>query len=544
MAMILRRISNSLVTRLILFGIVLVISGGVARYFLLAKFIQEDLTAVVSAQQLALAEAVAKDVDYKIVDRRRLLDRLAMTLPTALLQQPEKLQAWLAERYQLNPVFSLGLVVADTDGIIIADFPQLAGRRGSSIAQSPDFQRARSGKAGIGKPQLGPFSGQAVLPMGVPLTDSRGTVQAVLIGITALAAPDFLDRITQGRIGETGGFLLVSPRDRLFVAAGDPGLVLKPTPADGVVPLHDRAMNGFRGSGMTTNAKGVEELSAIVGVPSTGWFVVARLPTAEAFSPVERVRGLVIRHSFTAIAIVLFVAGFFIRWMLRPLHHAANLADRMTHGEIPLEPLPIVRNDEVGHFTKAFNQLLAKLSNSQAELERMAHHDALTGLPNRTLLADRMQQGLARAQRNHTRIALLFLDLDGFKPINDRLGHGAGDLALQEIARRLAGVIRQCDTLARIGGDEFVLLVTDLADQAEEGVARLAKKCIAIVSQPLQLENTTCTLGVSIGIALSDGGGNADQILIAADKAMYEAKKNGRGGYVIATDSASLLAEA
>lgn len=538
--MTLRRISNSLVSRLILFGIVLVIAGGVARYFVLAKFLQTDLTAVVSAQQLALADAVARDVDYKIVERQRLLDRLAMTLPEPLLQQPEKLQAWLAERYQLNPLFSLGLFVADPQGRIIADFPRLAGRQGSSIADSPDFQRARNGKAGIGKPLIGRFSGQAALPMGVPLTDRQGTVRAVLIGITALAAPDFLDRITQGRIGETGGFLLVSPRDRLFVAAGDPDLVLKPTPADGVNQLHDRAMNGYRGSGVTTNAKGIEEVSAMVGVPSTGWFVVARLPTAEAFAPVDRVRSFVIRHSFTAIAIVLFVAGFFIRWMLRPLHHAATLADRMTHGEIPLEPLPVVRNDEVGHFTQAFNQLLSKLSNSQAELERLAHHDALTGLPNRTLLADRMQQGLARAQRNHTRIALLFLDLDGFKPINDQLGHGAGDLALQEIARRLAGVIRQSDTLARIGGDEFVLLVTDLPDQAEEGVTRLARKCIAIVSQPLQLESTACTLGVSIGIALSDGSGNADQILIAADKAMYDAKKNGRGGYVIAPASTPL----
>lgn len=532
--MMLKRFSHSLLTRLICFGLLLVILGGGARYYLQAKFLREDLTQLVSAQQLAFAEAVAIDIDFKLKDRQRLLERLAATLPHALLNDPERLQAWLAERHQLNPVFSIGIMVVNPQGRIIADYPLVPGRRHASLATNKDFAQILGSAGGIGRPQIGLFTGEPLLPMRAPIKTHDGRVLGVLIGVTALSAPEFLDRITAGRIGETGGFLLVSPADSLFVASSKPEMAMKPTPPPGVNLLHDRAMAGFRGTGITVNAKGVEEVSAIASVPSTGWFVVARLPTAEAFAPVKRAQELVIRHSIIAIVLVLLVVSFFIRRMLGPLHRAANLAERMTQGEAPLAPLPVVRSDEVGHLTLAFNQLLAKLTRSQVELERMAHHDELTGLPNRALLADRMQHALARARRHRTHVAVLYLDLDGFKPINDALGHDTGDLALREVTRRLNGVLRQSDTLARVGGDEFVLLVTDLADDAVEGIADLAHRCIETLAAPLELRGRHCMLGLSIGIALSHGERDADALLLAADEAMYAAKRNGRGRYVIA----------
>ncbi|WP_346288493.1 GGDEF domain-containing protein [Zoogloea sp.] len=520
---------------MILFGLLLVLLGGGARYVFLSRFLQEDLTQVVSAQQKALAEAVAQDIDDKLVDRLNLLQQLTTTLPPELLTQPARLEAWLAERHGLHPVFSLGLIVADPQGRIIADFPPITGRRGASLAAHADFKAVAEGGSGIGKPRRGDFSHQWMLPMGKAVKDAAGRTRAIMIGITALNTPGFLDRISHGRVGDAGGFLLVSPADKLFIAAGDPDLVMKPTPPPGVNPLHDKAMTGFRGTGITTNAKGVEELSAIVSVPSTGWFVVARMPTSEAFAPVRRAQDTVIRHSFTAMLMVLLVAGFFIRAMLGPLHRAAHLADRMTQGDLPLQPLPVVRNDEVGHLTVAFNQLLDKLRTSQVELERLAHHDSLTGLPNRILLADRMQQGLARARRNGTWIAVLYLDLDGFKPINDQLGHEAGDQALIEVAQRLSATLRSSDTLARIGGDEFVLLATDLSGDWQEGAISLASKCITTLSASIRLDGLICPLGASIGIAASAGHDTPEAILLAADEAMYDAKRAGRGRYAMAS---------
>ena len=209
----------------------------------------------------------------------------------------------------------------------------------------------------------------------------------------------------------------------------------------------------------------------------------------------------------------------------------------MTRGDMPLEPLAVVRHDEVGHLTEAFNRLLVKLQASRSEMAHMAHHDVLTGLPNRALLADRLNQALARAQRNGTRLAFLCIDLDHFKPINDQLGHASGDQALVEVARRLGAVVRESDTLARIGGDEFAVLLADL--DADEAVAKnaaiaVATKCLAAIAPPLVLDGHTRTLGCSVGIAMGDGQALPHPLQLAADQAMYVAKQAGGQRYLMA----------
>jgi diguanylate cyclase (GGDEF)-like protein len=522
---------------MILFGVLLVVAGGLARYLLLAKFLRDDLIQVVSAQQIALAKAAAEDIDQQLTTRWATINRLGETLPLEMLKQPGRLSDWLAERHRINPAFSLGLLVADKQGTVIADFPAIPGRRGASIADNPDFVSVLAGRSGIGKPQLGAASKKPILPMGIPLKDKDGVVQAVLVGISALDSANFLDRIFHSKIGNSGGYLLVSPADSLFVAAGDPDLVLRATPPVGVNALHDRAMQGFRGAGITINAKRIEELAAIASVPSTGWFVVARMPTTEAFEPVKRAQERIVQYGILAVIGVCVVISLLFRFLLRPLFRAADLAERMTQGELPLNPLPVVRDDEVGHLTGAFNRLLEKLASTQAALERMAHHDPLTGLPNRNLLADRMRQAFARSKRSGSRVAVLFLDLDGFKPINDELGHEYGDAALVEVARRLSGLVRQSDTLARVGGDEFVFVIADLLGNSDEIVRKIATKCIEVVSMPIELKNATHALGVSIGIAMSGGSCEPGQILKAADLAMYIAKKNGRSCYAMAPEA-------
>jgi diguanylate cyclase (GGDEF)-like protein len=148
-----------------------------------------------------------------------------------------------------------------------------------------------------------------------------------------------------------------------------------------------------------------------------------------------------------------------------------------------------------------------------------------------------MKQTLARSERNATALAVLFMDLDGFKPINDRLGHEAGDIALQEVAKRLSSVVRETDTIARVGGDEFVIVISDLDPQSEaaRSVAQaVADKCLEVVSQPMEIKNETFAIGISIGIAMGTGKSSFDELVSLADTAMYKVKQTGQGRPIFA----------
>ncbi len=512
-------------------GLAMAALGTAASYFQLTRFLREDLTKSVAAQQMALAEYVAHDVDSYLIERLHFLERLAVSLPPALLSQPAPLNAWLARRSVLSPVFPLGLAVVDPSGRRLDGAGRFAGDNAA-------FTGALGGRPTLGQLTKMAGSQHVALPMAAPIRNATGDVVAVLVGAADLAADGLLGDLGYGPVGQAGGILVVSPRDRLFVASTERAMALQPTPPVGVNPLHDRAMDGFRGSGTTVNALGIEDISAIASVPTSGWFVVARLPLAEALAPVGRMQRFILMQRAPGVLAVLVLIGLAIAWLLRPLLRAARQAEKMARGELALAPLQVVRNDEIGHLTQAFNGLLAKLGEQQAELERMAHYDILTGLPNRKLLDDRLRQMLAcvnqGAGQQASPVAVLYLDLDGFKQLNDTFGHDAGDEALRKIAQRLLGLVKSTDTVARIGGDEFVLLVADLDAPAERAVQGLAQQCIDAIGQPLQVQEIKVLIGVSIGIVLADGSETPETLLAAADKAMYQAKQGGRSGYVLA----------
>jgi diguanylate cyclase (GGDEF)-like protein len=168
----------------------------------------------------------------------------------------------------------------------------------------------------------------------------------------------------------------------------------------------------------------------------------------------------------------------------------------------------------------------------EEKLQHLAYHDPLTGLPNRLLLEDRLNQALARAQRSHGRIALILIDLDRFKRVNDSLGHQSGDALLRHLAQALAGKLRSEDTLARLGGDEFVALLTDL-DEDHNGskeASIVARKLQAAAATPFRIREREIRPSASLGIALyPHDGTDAESLLKNADAAMYHAKELGRG---------------
>ena len=227
-----------------------------------------------------------------------------------------------------------------------------------------------------------------------------------------------------------------------------------------------------------------------------------------------------------------FYAGMW-RDLIKLGHWLGELWNRRKDGTLFAEKLSIaaVRNvdGESRHYVALFSDI-TELKEHQHQLERMAHYDALTGIPNRVLLADRLEQAIAQSQRRKRGLAVVYLDLDGFKEVNDLHGHETGDLLLIAIAQRLRDTLREGDTLARLGGDEFVAVLTDLGEQQEW--ANIVSRMQQAAAAPVKVRQHTLQLSASLGVTLfPQNGHDADTLLRHADQAMYQAKQAGKNRY-------------
>lgn len=217
-----------------------------------------------------------------------------------------------------------------------------------------------------------------------------------------------------------------------------------------------------------------------------------------------------------------------------------EIMNRGKNGRLFVEWLSIKQvRDEQGqttHHVAVFSDISERKA-AEEHMRHMAHFDALTGQPNRSLFADRLQQTIAKARRDKSRLALMFIDLDQFKPVNDLFGHHVGDLLLREVAGRLQTCLRrETDTVARMGGDEFVVILPEI--EAVPAAAEVAKKILHALSQPFDIAGHDIHISSSIGIAVfPEHAGDERQLLNRADEAMYRAKEGGRNCLVMAEKS-------
>ena len=214
---------------------------------------------------------------------------------------------------------------------------------------------------------------------------------------------------------------------------------------------------------------------------------------------------------------------------------AGEIWNRRKSGEVyaEMQTISAIR-DEQGHITQfvALFSDITTLKDHEQRLRNLAYYDALTGLPNRVLLQDRLQQAMAQAKRRGNHLALAFVDLDAFKAINDQFGHAAGDALLVGVARHIKQVLREGDTFARLGGDEFIVLLADLPNEAacEPMLARILEAAALPVSWQGQRLQVSASLGVTCYPA-SDQELDPTQLLQKADHAMYRAKQDGRNRF-------------
>lgn len=201
--------------------------------------------------------------------------------------------------------------------------------------------------------------------------------------------------------------------------------------------------------------------------------------------------------------------------------------------------LPFMVFQSISIFQRSTLDLLTEVNKQKTEIERMATHDQLTGMPLLNLAKDRLQIAISSAARSGKKVSLMFIDLDGFKAVNDTYGHEAGDHVLKEVSSRILQILRDEDTAARIGGDEFILILAGV--ESEKDPAVVAGRIIEEVSRPILFSGNTLAVGASVGIALyPDHANDAESLRRLADEAMYVVKKSGKNRFAFAERKAGI----
>lgn len=229
-------------------------------------------------------------------------------------------------------------------------------------------------------------------------------------------------------------------------------------------------------------------------------------------------------------AVIHAVFRFNVLFPIRKLIAASESVARGQHAVVETKS-----TDELGLLARAFNAMSEEVQQEQAKLHRQANFDSLTGLPNRMMALDRVDQEINRAKRSGQRFAMFFIDLDSFKNVNDSLGHAVGDELLVATGTRVQATLRDADTVARLGGDEFLVLVPDIASDLQ--VEEIAERLIRAISEPHELHGRKVVARCSIGIALfPDNGASVEALMANADNAMYQAKGTGQGSAIFFTE--------
>ena len=624
-----------------------------------------DMQGILGEQQVATVSMAAASVNSDFNERIGALQSIAQSMSSTLLDKPASVQKLLEDRPLLQSFFNAGIFVMRSDRMAIAELP-LIGRVGVNYMDRDHVAAALTqGEATVGKPVIGKSIRAPSFAMTVPIRDAEGKVIGALAGTTDLSNPNFLDSVNDARYGKGGGYLVVDPAHRLFVTAANRNFVMAPLPNPGINTVLDQRLKGFNAAAINVNSLGIEVLTSSARIPAAGWFLIATLPTQEAFAPIATMQRNLLQVTilFTVLACVLLwlILSGVLRRQFAPMMAATrSIEDLSAMAELP-QALPIATHDEVGNLIGAFNRLFAALRNRQSELTakvqqlrkfslaieqssgsilitnlsaqieyvnaafvrtsgfaqdevigknprilqsgrtprqtyvhmwqtlnqgqvwrgefinkkkngveypedavisplrqndgRITHYvavkddtsaaraadeqirdlaytDLLTQLPNRRQLIIRLQQELFAAARRSLQGALLFVDLDNFKSINDAVGHERGDLVLKEVARRLDTCVRESDFVARYGADEFVVMLTNLSPDSTEAISQVQAvggNILGALGQIFQLHSSQIHCTSSIGIALfGKQAEEVDEPLWRAELAMYQAKAGGR----------------
>lgn len=388
---------------------------------------------------------------------------------------------------------------------------------------------------------------QPTLQLAMPVMDAQNTAIGVVVvnmdlnGMFNLLAAD-LPPAFKLFLANTEGDILIHPDSRKTFGFDKGRRMLVQDefePLQGLVAgQHEHVVFEARGDGYADAPVVAAFIAAKTQVSSSENRLLLGLaqPLDQVLAQSQQLGSTIVQIVVGLSLLCLLLAMLLARALTRPINAVTAAAQRFANG-LPPGDLPLLRQDEIGSLARSFQQMhlqitqqLADLHDNQEELEHLAQHDMLTGLPNRRLFQERLEQALAHARRYDKQICLLFIDLDAFKSINDEYGHDAGDEVLKTVALHMQKMVREVDTVARLGGDEFVVLLGAAVSLSHLGA--IASKLLAATREPIPFQSHMLRVTVSIGISrYPQDGQTAADILATADQAMYSAKLAGRDGY-------------
>jgi diguanylate cyclase (GGDEF)-like protein len=368
-------------------------------------------------------------------------------------------------------------------------------------------------------------TGRPVVVISVPILDQQSRVERIVHLSLRLSDNRFLSTLFQKIELGSGGYVYLIDRNGRLLSHPDKTRIGEDVTRNEVVQeIINHKRSGYQ---QVTNTRGVLMDASYAYIPEVGWGVVAQVPDEMIYEPLQSFRKHLWKLAAAVFLLLSGVTALYARQIIRPIRKLYIAVDQVAKGNYETDIRNVSSSKEIEELTNRFNEMLYTIRDAREQIQYQAYHDPLTGLPNRILAADRLGQMLAHAQRTRTKVAVLFLNLDRFKGINDSLGHSIGDRLLREVAERIAGCVTENDTVSRIGGDEFLLMIPDVTQVQD--VMSVVQEILQVLNVPFHLDQHELFLTASIGISFyPDDGEEIGQLITNADIAMHRAKKQGR----------------
>lgn len=359
--------------------------------FIGERMLRSDIQEMLCDQQFSTVSVIASQIELEVSERILALNRVSEAVTAEMLADPAALQLHVEKQPIFIDSFNAGVFVTGADGVVVASYPY-TGQVGVSIIDRDYINTVlQQGVPSIGQPVLGKKLNFPVFVIAVPIRDARGRVVGVMAGATNLNKSNFLDHVVGHVYGKTGGYAVVQAKSGLVVTASDKQRIMQTLPDPGVSPTIGRVTSGYDGSLIMKDSQGTEVLASTKAVPIAGWYLLATLPTSEAFRPISNLQNNIV---LATIALTI-AAGFFTAWLLRGLlapmlTTVAQLA-QMSTGRAPLQPLPMKGPAEIDRLVAGFNQLISTLKNRENDLIRSAafSQGILNSIPAEIAVLDR-----------------------------------------------------------------------------------------------------------------------------------------------------------